>query len=332
MVSASSRTFVLLFFFSGAMTTAGAQDIDTDDLVAQQTPRVALVIGVQNYPGSDADPKGNEVQNALNDADLIAKKLAEKEMGFSVKYLPDPSYDEMTTALEGFSELVSSLVSARGSVIALIYFAGHGFQAGPLDYVAPKSASLDGSDDDRVTTSFDLSKLIESMPTSQADAGPGLGLPIVILDSCRNTLQVPPDSGSATRKIPEGRKLIAFAAAYGHSAQNGKLDHSPFTTALSNRLATPGKQALIVLNEVSTDVAEQTKAETPDWIQIPDIISAEVSDFTFIPNESDRQRYENLWRTARHTRNRKEISRYLIDYPDSPFAGAAARWLSANPK
>src|SRR5579864_7187176 len=95
--------------------------------------RVALVIGNSGYHNVAALP------NTRNDANDIAGAF--QRLGFSVSKVSDGTFDEMRRALLQFGR------DARGSEMAVIFFAGHGMEIGGENWLIPVDAEL-GSDTD----------------------------------------------------------------------------------------------------------------------------------------------------------------------------------------
>jgi uncharacterized caspase-like protein len=74
----------------------------------------AMVVGISEYE------KYPKLPNAVNDAKEVASKL--KELGFEVKLVLDPTYQEMKTAL---NDMVYEMGNEESRAI-LFYYAGHG--------------------------------------------------------------------------------------------------------------------------------------------------------------------------------------------------------------
>src|SRR5215471_6106346 len=90
--------------------------------------RVALVVGNGAYRSVPALP------NPVNDAADIAASLA--RLGFSVRRVTNGTVEEMRRALRDFAP------AARQSEMAVVFFAGHGIEAGGENWLVPVDAEL----------------------------------------------------------------------------------------------------------------------------------------------------------------------------------------------
>ena len=88
---------------------------------------VALVIGQSAYEKLPALP------NAANDARAIDRLLS--DLGFDVDAVPDGDRRRLDRAFERFLE------DAADADVALVYYAGHGVEAGGENYIVPVDAA-----------------------------------------------------------------------------------------------------------------------------------------------------------------------------------------------
>jgi uncharacterized caspase-like protein len=126
--------------------------------------RVALVIGNSAYQNVPLAP------NPVNDAADLSASLG--RLGFDVKTLTNARYDDMRQALVDFAQ------QARGAEVAVIFYAGHGFQIGGENWLIPVDAQL-AIDLDVVNETIGLNSLVRAVSNATK-----LGL--VILDASRN--------------------------------------------------------------------------------------------------------------------------------------------------
>src|SRR4051794_7661567 len=82
---------------------------------------IALVIGQSNYQHIAALP------NPANDARAVAHMLG--DLGFEVTSVADGDQVRLTRSLERFVE------DAAGADVALLYYSGHGIEAGGENYL-----------------------------------------------------------------------------------------------------------------------------------------------------------------------------------------------------
>jgi uncharacterized caspase-like protein len=214
---------------------------------AQAEKRIALIIGnsaYQNVP---------RLANPLNDASAMAEKF--KDAGFQVvDTRRDLSNIEMRRAIREFT------AASATADIAVIYFAGHGFEVGGTNYLIPVDAKLQ-TDLDVEDEALSLDRLIKATENAKR-------LRLIILDACRdNPFLKSMRRTIASRQIASGLAsvepassdtLIAFAAKAGLTADDGTGKHSPFTIALVNNLFEPGLDIRIALGRVRDEVKRAT--------------------------------------------------------------------------
>ena len=208
--------------------------------------RVALVIGNSAYKTVPRLP------NPQRDAAAVAATL--KQIGFqSVTLLTDLSLEKTLSALRDFAR------AADGADWALVYFAGHGIEAGGVNYLIPVDATL--------ASDRDIS--LEAVPLDQVlnVSGRAGKLRVIILDACRNN---PFDNQmkrtAALRAVPRGlarvepsdNTIVAYAAKHGETASDGDGGNSPFTAALIKNLQTPGLEVRFLFDTIRDDVMDAT--------------------------------------------------------------------------
>jgi uncharacterized caspase-like protein len=84
---------------------------------------VALVIGQSQYRHVAVLP------NATNDARAVARMLG--DLGFEVTSIADGDHAKLARGLQRFIE------DAAGADVALLYYSGHGIEAGGENYLVP---------------------------------------------------------------------------------------------------------------------------------------------------------------------------------------------------
>lgn len=208
--------------------------------------RVALVIGNSAYKTVPRLP------NPQRDAAAVAATL--KQIGFqSVTLLTDLNLEKTLLALREFAR------AADGADWALVYFAGHGIEAGGVNYLIPVDATL--------ASDRDIS--LEAVPLDQVlnVAGRAGKLRVIILDACRNN---PFDNQmkrtAALRAVPRGlarvepsdNTIVAYAAKHGETASDGDGGNSPFTAALVKNLQAPGLEVRFLFDTIRDDVMDAT--------------------------------------------------------------------------
>ncbi len=132
---------------------------------AKADRRVALVFGNSKY---------QHVPNLPNPAsDATAVRLLFESAGFDVVLRQgDVGVSDMRRAIRDFTE------QTRDADIAVIYYAGHGFEVNGINYLVPVDASL-RRDIDVEDETVSLDRLLQVLE-------PAKRLRLVILDACRD--------------------------------------------------------------------------------------------------------------------------------------------------
>ena len=126
--------------------------------------RIALVIGNAAYP--------QPLLNPVNDARAMAERL--RRLGFEVLLRTDINGAQLQKASAEFSTL------ARGADIALVFYAGHGAQAGEANYVLPIGANMNALSAAAIAAQgVSVSSLAGDLQRTGARGA------VLILDACR---------------------------------------------------------------------------------------------------------------------------------------------------
>ena len=212
--------------------------------------RVALVVGNSTYAHIGRLP------NPDNDARDISAAL--RRLGFEVTTELDADRVVLTEALRAFTR------RSAGADVSLVFYAGHGIEMDGVNYLLPVDARLERDVDVRFET-VTLDDLLVS--TS------GASLRLVILDACRNNpLARSMRRTSASRSVSDGslgdlkddllgdETLVAYAAAAGTTAADGRGRNSPYTAALLANLEQPLEIGLL-FRRVRAQVLASTNGE-----------------------------------------------------------------------
>src|SRR5271165_2634856 len=218
------------------------------------TDRVALVIGNGAYQKVPALP------NPPRDAEDMAHAL--ERLGFAVTLLKDADLDRTRAALAEFG------AQAAYANMAVVFYAGHGIEAGGENWLIPVDATIASSADAqaKAISLHAVMRLVNHATT--------LGL--VILDACRDNPFTAPVTearsaetaprNEATRSIakglapvePVGNVLVAFSAKDGTVAGDGDGRNSPFTSALLHHIEAEGVEVTFLFRIVRDDVIAAT--------------------------------------------------------------------------
>ncbi|CAL79584.1 conserved hypothetical protein with a TPR motif and a caspase domain; putative signal peptide [Bradyrhizobium sp. ORS 278] len=209
--------------------------------------RVALVVGNGDYKSVPALP------NPPRDAKLIADTL--RGLGFqSVTLANDLSRDKFFEALRSFE------AEAEKADWAVVYYAGHGFEIGGVNYLVPVDARL-AADKDAETEAVALEQVL-------AAVGAARKLRLVILDACRDNPFAPTMKQTLALKLvdkgfsniePGAGMMVVYAAKHGATALDGNGTNSPFATALAKDIKEPRVEIRKLFDIVRDDVWAATQ-------------------------------------------------------------------------
>jgi hypothetical protein len=233
------------------------------DEYADKRKKVALVIGLSAYRNAV------KLNNTLNDADLVSKRLA--ATGFEVHPLRDAMLPEIKAEIGKFLE------AAKDADIAVVYYAGHAIQIDGQNYILP--VEFDSNGEDIIGQLYPIGVLVREL-------GGKSKARVILLDACRDnpflarirsTLsQRSVGEGLAPIELPifDGRKLsdatyglvIFFATQPQLTALDGKGANSPFATALDQALSDPEEDLNAVMTRTTRLVLTETKGrQQPDF-------------------------------------------------------------------
>ena len=196
--------------------------------------RVALVIGNSNYQKSP-------LKNPVNDATDIAAKL--RNLGFQVTLKTDLTHYGFDNTLKNFEN------QAKGSEIALVFYAGHGMEADGVTYLIPTDAPID-----------DLAKLkYESVNANyMLEKIVGAKKMIVILDACRTLPDQRDPMHGGLGILSATNAFFAYSTSPGKTAPDGQGRNSPYTSALLAALDYKNMTLPQLFQKVSQEVTKNS--------------------------------------------------------------------------
>jgi uncharacterized caspase-like protein len=150
--------------------------------------------------------------NTTIDAELVEAAL--KRVGFDVRRQTDLGNGAMRAALGDFQQ------RATGAEIALVYYAGHGLEAGGKNWLIPTDARL-ARDTDLDFQTVEAGLIIRATAGAQAR--------IVVLDACR-------DNPFAARMRATGVYGVARAGGGGLNKDSSRTRHRPHVLSSSRRI------------------------------------------------------------------------------------------------
>src|SRR6185437_12500916 len=280
----------------------------------------ALVIGNAAYQNAPTLP------NPVNDGAVIATTL--KDAGFDVvDSRHDLSAVEMRRALRDFSD------RARDADIALIYYAGHGLEVDGNNYLIPVDAKLE-RDADVYDEGLSLDRVLVAIE-------PAKQLRLVILDACRdNPFAKSMKRTMVSRSIERGlakveptspNTLIAYSAKAGSTALDGDSKNSPFTTALSKHLTTPGLDVRRAFGYVRDDVLKTTGNRQEPFVygslggeDVPLVPAKPVAAApSAAPASNPQIEARHDYELAVQIGNKDALNAFLAQHPDGYYANLA---------
>jgi hypothetical protein len=279
--------------------------------------RVALVIGNSNYT------VGGKLTNPVNDMRLVEKSL--RDAGFDVTPAPELSWNAFQDALHVFHD------KARGSEIALIYYAGHGIAGKGTNWMVPIDAELH-TPFELDTQAIPLDRIVETTQGAQ--------LRVVIVDACRDN-PFGRNWQSQSRAVATGLAkqdyddvLVIFSAAPGQTASDGGGTNSPFASSLAHRILQPQLAVQMLGGMVRDDVLKETGGE-----QRPYVDASVTGNPVFLVTgpvnvtlEQPRRTLERVdpasiealvWQGALAANSTSSFADYLRHYPTGTFATQA---------
>ena len=289
---------------------------------ALASERVALAVGNADYRNVPA------LANPVNDAEDVAAVL--RRLGFSVTTGLDLTDAAMEDRVRAFSR------QAKEAEVALFFYAGHGLQVDGVNYLVPVDAKL-ADEADLPFEAIAMGLVLERMRGATN---------LVFLDACRDNpfargWAAPGRTTSAGRGLTRAGEsggsglFVAFATDPDRIAADGEGRNSPFTAALKRHIETPGLE----INGLLTEVRRTVLANTGD-VQRPWSNSSLSEAFYFVPSASPPAADSSglaadapdpeaeMWQQIRETTNAALLERYLADYPNGRYRGAAEARLA----
>ena len=233
---------------------------------------VALVIGQSEYAHLP------DLKNPANDATAMEEMLS--RLGFEVTVAHDGDRAALMAGIAGFT------ASAAGADVALVYYSGHGIEAGGENYLVPVDGDL--STPQRAgETLLPVAPMLDALAKT-------VPVTILLLDACRSdafpagTLILPPGAADAVEARQAGLgelrgptvlarpdvspdslgMVIGFAAAPGQPALDGAPGepNSPYAAALLKHLGAGGYSFGDLMTMVSEEVYLKTRAQQLPWV------------------------------------------------------------------
>jgi TPR repeat protein len=256
----------------------------------------------------------NPLDNPINDGRALAGTL--RELGFEVTLLENVGRAEFEAALTDLS------FTFQAGGIGLFYYAGHAVQYQGINYLLPTDFELEqGADLRRYSVSID--SILQSMDEA------GVGLKLVVLDSCRNYPfgEVNEAFGQGLASVATtGETLVAYATAAGQFALDGQGPNSPYTSALISALELPGHDVYDIFRIVRAKVREATDGKQLPWVSgsiETQIVFRDAEPEVAAPAPGELTVASVHWNTIKASADPADFSEFLQLYPQSDYGPAA---------
>ena len=298
--------------------------------VALASGRVALVVGNSTYAHLGRLP------NPENDAADTAAAL--RRLGFEVTTAQDADRTSLNEALRVFTR------ESVGADIALIFYAGHGLEMDGVNYLVPVDARLERDTDVRFET-----VALDDVLAATA----GASLRMVILDACRNNPLARSMQRTVARRSVSGgsfgdlnedllgdETLVAYAAAAGTTAADGRGRNSPYTSALLAYLEQP-LELSAVFRRVRARVLESTDGQQRPHeygsllrehyltgVSGPAPVPVAAADGAADGAAARLQQETVFWQSIMASTNPADFEAYLAQFPDGVYGGLATNRLA----
>jgi hypothetical protein len=308
-----------------------------------QGRRLALVLGSNAYTVAP-------LVNPTRDAVGVESQLRALDFDEVVLVL-DADLATMRTSIDNFAHRIEP------SDVAVVYFAGHGFQIGGENYLVPVDFRMTNEENDAKNAALPASVLLASLTRSRAE------LVILILDACRDNpfTRALPGKPGTTRSLGDApglarmepttiqpatalspatavfnsSVLIQFPTTPGLTIDDDSLEgHSRFAAHLIEALGHPELNVEQMFNRVRYAVHEASKKQ-----QLPSTID-NVGIELFLSKNPGPSETERLARLARETEDadwHKILSSddpatfrtYLTSYPEGRYRSEATAMAEA---
>ena len=238
---------------TASSSSVGAKNLASKSLSKQTTKSVkVLIIGNSNYAGASFLP------NPVNDAQAVAKRLT--EFGFNVDLLTNGNRKQIINALAKYQN-----ESAKYDV-NILFYAGHGIQAGGINYLIPTDMPLTPGGSNVEFEAIPVNSVVEKYMQAKTK--------LVFLDACRDNplsrslMTASRGAGGVSRGLAPmdvgGGTLISYSTKDGNIALDGDGKNSPYTEALLTHIDEKVDIALM-LRKVRKTVMTKTNGKQIPW-------------------------------------------------------------------
>ncbi|AZO70913.1 MULTISPECIES: caspase domain-containing protein [unclassified Mesorhizobium] len=297
--------------------------------LAQEQKRLAFVIGNGAY-------QSGELATAANDAGLIGQTL--QAAGFDVVGARDVDQESLRGAFRDFLAKVSA---AGPEAVVFVYLAGHGAQFEGENYFLPVDANIANPADVPIQAIrvSDLTRPLAALPTK---------VNIIVLDGARPNgfpRMKQPLAGGLALADPDPNMLIAFNAAPGTVAPEGKGPYGAYAQALAEMMREGGLPLEDVFDRTRLRVNEVTEGAEVPWnaskISVPFVFFDRAPDAP-APRVSEAEDQANRTREIRDFDARdayvaaldrdtlRGYQDFLVAYPHDPMAKRVRAIIAAR--
>jgi Caspase domain len=298
-------------------------------LAQKEPPRLALLIGNQNYAA-----KVGALKNPRQDVALIEASL--KRLGFKVTILNDADYRSMDIAVKRYAD---ELRRAGPGALGFFYYSGHGAANADtqINYLIPVDVA--SAEDNTVWyQSFQQNQIIDLLSKQASNA-----TQFVVFDACRNELNLSAGTAKAIGAdkgfVPVGNAagmLIAYATAPNRTASDAGEGGGAYAKTLAEELLRPGVEAVTMFRNVQIRV-KQTIGQDP-WLSFPSLspvylagLNAASSEGSNTPQKVPIAEDAQAWSLVQNTSSEAVLNEFVRRFPASVYASfAKARIYELN--
>lgn len=286
---------------------------------AAHASRLALVIGNARY----AD---KPLSNPANDAEDVAREF--QRLGFTVHKHVDLSRRDLNGALRKF------MSAAQNAELAVVYYSGHGLQAGGENYLVPVDARISDERDIR-SEGVALRDVMSDLDEAKARRV------VVVLDACRDnpfaTRARSVKRGLARPDVSANAAIVAFATAEGRTADDGNGRNGVYTTEFLQQLRRP-QDVRDVFDETSLAVSRRSGDQRPKvygdtgafknvYFSLAPATARQSP--TAAPAARSVNPEDEAWEEIKTSNNVAALRAFLDQFPTSSYAGRVKMRLAS---
>ena len=232
-------------------------DLSKEELADEKPEkRLALLIGNKDYDHI------SDLTNPINDINTIERTIL--KLGFEqgdIQKKTNCTLNQLDLAVKQFKRKVERAAKEGYSVVALVYYSGHGIGDGKDNYMVPVGYQV-VDDEDVVAKAYGLSNRLEKKLKAATTR-------IILFDACRTSpsnLKSPGYTSVVPLKAASGT-FYGFASEPDLPANDREGgDNSPFAKALAEYLPMPNQDIRVMFGVIRESVEVNTGEQQTPWM------------------------------------------------------------------